>query len=104
MGFIIRAIEVRSQFNDQIAVIEKGSDVWRIAVLWQDLEFAVDESLVIDPAKPVRVVQGQLVEYDILAPTMASIPFTAAELLGAWTFEFLNADDLSLAPHCDDSA
>ena len=97
-------IEVRSQFNDQIAVIEKGSDVWRIAVLWQDLEFAVDDSLVIDPAKPVRVVQGQLVEYDILAPTMASIPFTAAELLGAWTFEFLNADDLSLAPHCDDSA
>jgi hypothetical protein len=97
-------IEVRAQFKDQIAVIEKGRDVWRIAVSWQDLEYAVDESLVINPGQPVRVIQGSLVELDILAPTVNTIPFTAAELLGAWTFDFLNFDDLSLAPHCNEGA
>jgi len=97
-------IEVRAQFKDQIAVIEKGPDVWRIAVSWQDLEYAVDESLVINPGQPVRVIQGSLVELDILAPTVNMIPFTAAELLGAWTFDFLNFDDLSLAPHCIEGA
>ena len=98
-------IETRQRVEYRLAVVETGQQTWR-AVLWQQsAEYATDTSLLIDPTQPVRIGANQSVyEIEILAPTAEFMPFTSAEVLGAWTYSTAtNSDDVTLADHCLES-
>ena len=41
---------------------------------------------------------------DVLPPDIAFQPFTAVELLGTWSIDFLNRDSIGAAPHCTGGA
>ena len=97
-------IETRRRNEYRLAVVETGQQTWRVAIFQRGAEYATDTSVLIDPTQPVRVSTGQSVyEIEILAPTTEFMPFTSAEVLGAWTFDYLNSDDVTLAEHCLES-
>ena len=94
---IITATETGSA---NIAVIEQGEKTWRILVQEKFDWFADDLISAVDPTKPIRTFILPLREYEILAPDTQFLSFTAAELIGKWSFQGLNEDDYGLADHC----
>ena len=93
-------IEVRVELASSLAVIERSDETWRLVRYEEVKEYAIDESLAIDPSLPIRISVSEPYEFDAVAPTASFVDFTAVELLGAWTIEHLNVDNVLLTNHC----
>ena len=86
-----------------MGVLEKGAQHWRLAMSYRTELYAAGDysGVALDPSKPIEVYQGEIIEIDILAPTTPFLPFSAFELLGTWSIDFLNRDNIDAAAYCD---
>jgi hypothetical protein len=86
----------------RLAVIEKGSDIWKIAYQRIISTYATntDFNVAINKNLPIKIERGDITEFDILAPDRATVPFDNSEISGTWAIGGILEDDLSLASDC----
>ena len=96
----VRQVGVTDTVTTRMGVVDLGTDVWRVAINYQVDTYADDSSVVLDPAKPIRTLTYDVYEMEIVAPNVAFLPFTAFDLLGTWSINYLNWDNVDGADHC----
>ena len=86
----------------RLAVVEKGTDIWKLAYQMVSQTYATNTfyDFAINKNLPIRIDEGEIIQFDILAPDRAIIPFERSELVGTWMIGGIAEDDVGLASDC----
>ena len=86
----------------RLAVVEKGTDIWKLAYQMVRQTYATNTfyDFAINKNLPIQIDEGEIIQFDILAPDRAIIPFELSELVGTWMIGGIVEDDVNLASDC----
>ncbi|MCH1554514.1 MAG: hypothetical protein L7S45_07985, partial [Luminiphilus sp.] len=94
-------LEVRVVSETRLAVIEQGDEIWRLVIWGESFEYAIDDSITLDPTAPIRTYRGASVtEQTVVSPTASFEPFTPVDLLGSWAISAVNQADTAAVDYC----
>ena len=89
--------ETIQRYSSRSGVVSKGDKRWTLAYQTKTESFAAGDTLVIDPAKPIKTEWGDVETYQVLAPNwndnrLNDIRFDESEILGTWMIGGINLD------------